>query len=226
VKVGRALAYPLALGTEVQLQGRVKECGNLIEGGDRLLDIGCSSGWLAPLVLTKGFRGYIGVDRAIAGAHPVGSGAAFVEGSAFSLPFGDESFDAVCLFDIIEHLSVGTEESALREARRVLNAGGKLYFSTPHASPFHTPLDPVWLLGHRHYRRATVQRLLISAGFTVERLFVAGGAVECFDHLRLLAYKHLLRRPLPAIRIVARLIEQSHGRDRRLGMTVFAVARK
>src|SRR6202165_3438199 len=119
MKLKRALAYPQAVGTEVQLQGRVKECAELIERGDRLLDIGCSSGWLAPLVTNKGFRSYVGVDRAIASAQRAGHGASFVEGSVLGLPFGDESFDAVCLFDVIEHLPRGSEQNALREARRV-----------------------------------------------------------------------------------------------------------
>ena len=224
MKVDRALAYPLAVGTEVRLLGRIKECADLVEPGDRLLDIGCSSGWLAPLVFLKGFRHYVGVDRTIVGGHPAARDLDFVEGSVFNLPFGGEGFDAVCLFDVIEHLPKGSEEIALREIRRVLETKGKLYFSTPHASPIHTPLDPVWYLGHRHYRRATIQRLLRSVGFTVDRMFVAGGTVECLDHIGLLVNKHLLRRPHPQIRWVNRLIERSHGRDKRLGMTLFAIA--
>jgi SAM-dependent methyltransferase len=147
-----------------------------------------------------------------------------VEASIFNLPFAAGSFDAACLFDVIEHLPRASEERALREVWRVLRAGGRLYFSTPHASPIHAPLDPVWSLGHRHYRRATIQGLLRSCGFTVDRMFVAGGVVECLDHIRLLMYKHLLHRPHPKIKLINQLIERSHGKDRRLGMTLFAVA--
>jgi SAM-dependent methyltransferase len=224
MKVKRAHAYPLAVGTEVRLQGRVKECADLIESGERLLDVGCSSGWLAPLVLAKGFRDYVGFDRIIVGSAPARGSTKFVEGSVFNLPFSDDVFDAICLFDVIEHLPRGSEERALSEVARVLTPGGKLYFSTPHASPVHTPFDPVWTLGHRHYRRLTVRKLLREAGLTVDRLFVAGGLAECLDHIRLLAYKHLLHRPNPPIEFVARLVERSHGHDSRLGMTVFAVA--
>jgi hypothetical protein len=70
----------------------------------------------------------------------------------------------------------------------------------------------------------TIQKLLHAAGFTVDRLFVAGGLAECLDHIRLLAYKHLLHRPHPPIEFMAKLIDRSHGHDSRLGMTVFAVA--
>jgi ubiquinone/menaquinone biosynthesis C-methylase UbiE len=55
------------------------------------------------------------------------------EGSAFFLPFDDESFDTVTLFYVCHHLSVMTVELsreraivALREARRVLKKNGVL----------------------------------------------------------------------------------------------------
>jgi ubiquinone/menaquinone biosynthesis C-methylase UbiE len=224
MRTKRALAYPLAVGTQVRLQGRVKECVNLVEPGTRLLDIGCSSGWLAPLVISKGFRDYVGVDRVIIGADRAQTGTKFVEASVFSLPFVDSSFDSICMFDVIEHLPRGTERAALSELHRVLQTRGKLYFSTPHASPFHTPLDPVWLLGHRHYRRKTVGRLMASTGFTIERMFVAGGAIEGIEHIRHLVYKHAFHRSQPSIDVINELVERAHGSDHRFGMTLFVVA--
>lgn len=207
--------------------GRIKECAGLIEEGEQLLDIGCGPGWLASFALSKGFRRYVGVDRVLPTNRSRGSDTVtFVEGSIFNLPFSDGSFDAVCLFDVIEHVPRGREEKALREIRRVIKVGGRLYLSTPHASPLHTSLDPTWwLLGHRHYRRATIRSLLRSAGFDIYRLFVAGGIVECLDYIRLLVYMHVIRRPMPTIGAVAKLIEQSHGFDRRLGMTIFVSAK-
>jgi SAM-dependent methyltransferase len=223
-RVDRQLAYPLPIAEAVPLEGRVRECAGMVQTGVRLLDIGCSSGWMAPIAMSRGFKEYVGVDRVIVGAERAIPGASFVEGSIFSLPFSDKSFDTACLFDVIEHLPKGTESAALLEAYRVLGTQGKLYFSTPHASPLHAPLDPAWYLGHRHYSRTRLRRLLQSAGFSVDRMFVAGGVVECLDHIRLLLYKHVVHRRLPRLDVVNRLIERSHGRDRTLGMTVFAIA--
>jgi SAM-dependent methyltransferase len=151
------------------------------------------------------------------------SGANFVAGSALALPFADDSFDAVCLFDVIEHLPRGTEPKALREACRVLRPNGKLYLSTPHASPLHTVLDPLLIFGHRHYRRPSVRRLAFEAGFIVDKLYVAGNVFECLDFIRLLAYRYVLGRWPPELPFVTRLIEKGYGHDKRLGMTVFLV---
>jgi SAM-dependent methyltransferase len=219
----RALANPLPVGSLVPVQGRVRECAELVGTAERLLDVGCSSGWLAPLVLRKGVRQYVGVDRWIVGDVPGDARIRLVEGSAFDLPFEDESFDAVCLFDVIEHLPRGSELRSLKEARRVLCSGGTLYLSTPHASLVHTLLDPAWYFGHRHYRRATIEQLLSDSKFSINRMFVAGGVIECLDHIWLLAFKHLFHRGPPRPRLITTLINGSHGRDHRLGATVFAV---
>src|SRR5438045_203408 len=210
----------------MRIAGRIRECANLIDEGERLPDVGCGAGWLAQVVLARGFREYVGVDRAPqVDAQQAPAGASFVEGSVFNLPFVEGSFDACCLFDVIEHVPRGREGEALTEVGRVLRPGGKLYFSTPHASAIHTPLDPTWwVLGHRHYRKAKVQKLLQSAGFSLDRMFVAGGLIECLDYIRLLFYMHALHRPMPDIRVVSELVEQSHGVEKSLGMTVFVVA--
>ena len=190
-----------------------------------LLDVDCSSAWLAPSLLGKVDR-YVGVERSVEAADRVDSRMALVSGTALQLPFPESSFDAVCLFDVIEHLPRGTEMTALQEAHRVLQPGGTLYFSTPHASLVHSPLDPVWLLGHRHYRRGTVRSLISNANFEITRLFVAGGFVEGLDHIGHLAFKHLLKRQQPQVMLITRLIDGAHGTNRWLGMTVFAAANK
>jgi SAM-dependent methyltransferase len=213
-----------AFGRKVPVHGRVRECLQLIEPGGRLLDVGCSSGWLAAQSHAKGVSEYVGLDPSIVEPQLIGPDTRFISGSALDLPFDSGTFDIVCLFDVIEHLPRGTEIRALDEAHRVLRPGGKLYLSTPHASVVHTPLDPNWYVGHRHYRRATVKWLLELTGFTLERQLVAGGIIECLDYLRWLIYKYLLRRPVPDIPAVRCLIDRSHGTDHPLGLTMFVVA--
>lgn len=53
----------------------------------------------------------------------------FVCGDATALPFASESFDAVTMFDLLEH--VQDDKKAVSEALRVLRPGGFLLISTP-----------------------------------------------------------------------------------------------
>lgn len=68
----------------------------------------------------------------------------FVEGDATALPFGDDAFDVVTMFDLLEH--VPDDAAAAREGLRVLRPGGTLLISTPHARwryPYYRPLAPL-----------------------------------------------------------------------------------
>jgi ubiquinone/menaquinone biosynthesis C-methylase UbiE len=56
-------------------------------------------------------------------------GVRFVCGDATHLDFADETFDAVTMFDVLEH--VPDDQRAVSEALRVLRRGGYLLVSTP-----------------------------------------------------------------------------------------------
>ena len=53
----------------------------------------------------------------------------FVCGTATALPFRDHSFDAVTLFDVIEHID--DDAGAAAEVERVVNPGGYVLLTTP-----------------------------------------------------------------------------------------------
>ena len=53
----------------------------------------------------------------------------FVAGDVTALPFSDRSFDAVTMFDVLEHII--DDLKAITEALRVLKTGGFLLISTP-----------------------------------------------------------------------------------------------
>lgn len=178
----------LSRPTEEAVFGRTRRCAAFVEdiAVAGVLDVGCGDGWMARAL--PELRHYIGMDlRPVAGL----PGAAFVRGSALALPFADGSVGAATFFDVLEHLPVGSEASALRELRRVLRPGGALLLSTPNLHPLGTVTDPAWLLrGHRHYREAKVRGLLMDSGFEVERTFVAGRLGEALY----LPFFYLVRR--------------------------------
>jgi SAM-dependent methyltransferase len=112
-----------------------------------VLDAGCGVGY-GSAFLAEEARRVVGVDRdeaAIAYARER-YGAPNVEfrvGDLLDLDLADESFDAVCSFETIEHVPDG--DAFLREMARVLRRGGVFLVSTPQAgrtteapdNPFH-----------------------------------------------------------------------------------------
>ncbi|HEV2891469.1 MAG TPA: class I SAM-dependent methyltransferase [Frankiaceae bacterium] len=125
--------------------------------GDLLLDLGCGSAWLG-----GHFPRYVGVDD-----HPealAGSRARVVRGDVARLPLADATFDAVVCKDVLEH--VADPRLVIREVRRVLRPGGRVYVSVPDAQRW------VWedYTHVRPYPRRALRRLLTDEGLTVERL--------------------------------------------------------
>src|SRR5215218_6564885 len=120
--------------------------GTELERGTRLLEIGCGVGAVLA-VLGQEFPDVrlVGVDieqkqLEFARGHlqRAGVDATLVEADALALPFGEQSFDHVWMMWFLEH--IGDPPAALREARRVLVAGGRITaievdYSTCRAEP-------------------------------------------------------------------------------------------
>jgi SAM-dependent methyltransferase len=103
----------------------------LLTPGARLLEIGSGRGTLLHALRSKGLQ-IVGVetsqeriDEALA-RYP-GLPIQLTKGTA--LPFGNESFDLVVSFDVLEHIP--DTDAHLREVRRVLAPGGWYLLQTP-----------------------------------------------------------------------------------------------
>lgn len=112
-----------------------------------------------------------------------------------NLPFKDASFDTCIFADVLEHIPQGEEMRILNEIARVLVTGGRLILTTPNDRFWFRVLDPAWwLLGHRHYRRSELLRLLHGAGFECDLIRTTGNPVREMAFLLLMYSTYPMKR--------------------------------
>ena len=209
------------------LQGRTLLAALLVASTrpGAVLDVGCKSGWLlAHLASTTDAGVLVGLDRDATLLPRSSARIRSLVGDATRLPVVERGFDAVTMFEVIEHLPAGTEPAALAEAARALRPGGLLFLSTPaHWLPG-TLLDPAhWLSGHRHYPRARLLDMVRAAGLEPVVHEVRGGWNEVLC-LPLRYTSNRLGLPMPAGSWFRRWANRAYARPGRY--THFVVARR
>lgn len=111
-------------------------------GRSRILEIGGGRSGLARLLYPDAEVVTLDIDAEQCRRFP-GDGV-FVCADARHLPFADDAFDAVTLFDVLEHIR--EDRQAAREAMRVTRSGGVILVSTPNADwryPFYGSMKPL-----------------------------------------------------------------------------------
>jgi SAM-dependent methyltransferase len=127
----------------------------------RLLDVGCGTAWLA-----RHFADYTGVDGspdAVAAARAKGRDVLHADVDA-PLPFADGEFGGAVLKDLLEHVS--DPVAVVREVRRVLAPGARVFASSPDAQRW------VWddYTHRRPFTRKAFRLLFADHGWSVERV--------------------------------------------------------
>ena len=122
----------------------------------------------------------------------------FVCASAHKLPFKPDGFDAVSMFDVLEHLLAGSEFDVLSEANKVLDANGLLLVSVPNNHFISKLLDSAYfLIGHRHYALDGMKGLMEKMGFNIYEVKYGGGITEALSMVLLYPFKHLFGMEVP-----------------------------
>lgn len=124
----------------------------------KLLDVGCGTGWIA-----EHFADYTGIDgspEAVDRAQKLGRNVSLGDVDK-PLPYEDETFDAVIMKDLLEHVT--DPASVVTEARRVLRPGGLVFASSPDAQRW------VWddYTHKRAFSRKSFRLLFADQGFDV-----------------------------------------------------------
>jgi SAM-dependent methyltransferase len=141
----------------------------------RLLDVGCATGEFLALAGRRGWR-VAGVESSPAAAEAAraASGADVHAGTLDTAPFSDASFDAITLFEVIEHLQ--SPRTYVETIARLLRPGGVFALSTPNIRSV-----AYWLLGRDwsaigpndhlfYFSPSTLTRLLRAHGFSILEL--------------------------------------------------------
>lgn len=138
----------------------------------KILDAGCGSGgttdWLGRWGCVTGLDL---MPQALQLARRRGL-ARLVRGSVEKLPFADDSFDLLTSFDVLYHLRVSDDRSALEECFRVLRPSGLLLIRLPAHDWLRGAHDKAVHTRHRYHRDELAAGLL-RAGFLIERLTYA-----------------------------------------------------
>jgi len=127
----------------------------------KLLDVGCGSAWLA-----DHFADYTGVDGspdAVEAAAAKGRKVLLADVDE-PLPFDDGAFGGAILKDLLEH--VRDPVAVVREVRRVVVPGGRVFASSPDAQRW------VWddYTHRRPFTRKAFRLLFADQGWIVERV--------------------------------------------------------
>jgi ubiquinone/menaquinone biosynthesis C-methylase UbiE len=98
-----------------------------------ILDVGCAEGFITNYLsqLQAQVIG-IDIDQSLKIAKNKVKNASFIYASIMHLPFKEETFEAVTLLEILEHLPDTSINEGITEVNRVLKSGGTLMLSVPY----------------------------------------------------------------------------------------------
>lgn len=188
-----------------------------VRPGGRVLDVGAGYGFFLEAAEKAGYEAH-GLEvsaHAVEQARRRTRGQVIEGGAEVPFPFPESHFDAITLFDVIEHLK--DYPATLASCRRCLKPGGKLFVITLNAHSLARPIlgkKWAWHQDPTHIHMFTARMLregFAGAGLEVEKLITESNFCSVGEGTKFL-------KPL---RVIGRVIHTPA-----LGDSLLAVARK
>ena len=146
--------------------GRMELLRKYLEPGARVLDVGAGGGEMLYLLMKRGFEAY-GIEPNVGYAgHAIAEyGAQIQVGVSGDSVFPPGTFDAVCLFHILEHLENPVEE--IRMLMALLKPGGLFFVRVPNVEFNHCYPNTKWHVGHLYnFNDVTLTATFLQAGMS------------------------------------------------------------
>lgn len=155
-----------------------------------ILDVGAGSGGSLALLRPLGEVTAFDYSPLAVGFYKNRDSGRVAQASAAAIPFRDEGFDLVTMFDVLATLNDVDEHAALHEIARVMKPGGHLFWREPAHMFLYGPHDRATHVYRRYSRRAFRDRLS-SMGLTPIRLSYANSFLFPVAVVRRLLAKRL-----------------------------------
>jgi len=168
---------------------RLAEQSGVTPGG-RVLDLGCGTGTLFEFLEGWGQVTGLELSRDALILARSQSDVPVVRATTDAIPFRENSFSLIAVFDCLEHLR--EDQNALLQVRKLLRPDGVLIISVP-AFRFLASWRDIQLNHMRRYSRARLKNLVESSGFNIDNIVY--GYFCLFIPLALKAFKDKLQTP-------------------------------
>jgi len=167
-EAGHDSQYPMRVNSFYRALSKLKT--KLPAPGAKVLDIGTAGGAFLEAATQFGYEAYGLEPSRFLVEKGVSRGLKMKQGTIETNSFEDGSFDMVCLWDVIEHLSEPKQD--LIKIRRLLKPGGILFINYPDIGTLPARLAGKkfwWILSVHlhHFSRKTIDLICQKAGYQV-----------------------------------------------------------
>ena len=147
-----------------------------LRAAKKILDIGCGIGSFTYFIDREDCFGVDLDINALKIAKKYCPKSNFIVASGLNLPFRNNVFGLVLMWEVIEYLERGLEKNAFQEVHRILIKGADFLLSAPNDNLYYNIMDPdcILLRRQRHFKIQTLIKMISEIGFSIEEHAIRG----------------------------------------------------